>query len=94
MVNWNKQIGDRVEKGEALLTVESDKATLDVESFSSGYLRKILYAEQSSVKIGEVIALLADGLGELPSPHEGDGVRLLFGLGVEQRALNSGRSTR
>ena len=57
-----------MEKGEALLSVESDKATLDVESFSSGYLRKILYAEQSSVKIGEVIALLADSLEEPLAP--------------------------
>jgi pyruvate dehydrogenase E2 component (dihydrolipoamide acetyltransferase) len=60
IVRWNRKIGDRVEKGEALLSVESDKATLDVESFFSGYLRKIVRAEESVVKIGEVIALITD----------------------------------
>jgi pyruvate dehydrogenase E2 component (dihydrolipoamide acetyltransferase) len=60
IVSWNKNVGERVEKGEALLSVESDKATLDVESFSSGYLRKILCAAESTVKIGEVIAILTD----------------------------------
>jgi len=57
---WNKAVGDKVEKGEALLAVESDKALLDVESFVNGYLRKILHGEGSTVKIGETIALVTD----------------------------------
>ncbi len=48
----------RCKKGEILLEVESDKATLEVESFFSGYVRKILYPEDTEVKIGEVIALM------------------------------------
>ena len=64
IVHWNKNVGDKVEKGEALLSVESDKATLDVESFSSGYLRKVLCTEQSTVKIGQVIAIITDTLEE------------------------------
>ena len=58
IVDWVKQVGDKVQKGEILLEVESDKATLEVESFFSGYVRKILYAEDTEVKVGEVIALM------------------------------------
>lgn len=58
VVSWLKTIGDKVEKGEPLLEVESDKATLEVESFFSGYLRKIIHGQDAEVKVGEVIALM------------------------------------
>lgn len=58
IVAWVKQVGEKVQKGEILLEVESDKATLEVESFFSGYVRKILYPEDTEVKVGEVIAVM------------------------------------
>ena len=58
IVSWEKNIGDKVEKGEVLLEVESDKATLEVESFFSGYLRKIIHPVDAEVKVGETIALM------------------------------------
>ena len=58
IVAWVKQVGEKVEKGEVLLEVESDKATLEVESFFSGYVRKIFYTEDTEVNVGEVIALM------------------------------------
>jgi len=42
IIEWLKQEGDQVKRGEVLFTVESDKATLEVESPTKGYLRKIL----------------------------------------------------
>jgi len=42
ITEWLKQEGDPVQRGEVLFTVESDKATLEVESPTKGYLRKIL----------------------------------------------------
>ncbi|PIE33565.1 biotin attachment protein [candidate division KSB3 bacterium] len=58
IVSWAKNIGDKVEKGEVLLEVESDKATLEVESFFAGYLRKIIHQVDAEVKVGETIALM------------------------------------
>ena len=43
IVSWLKREGDAVEQGEPLFEVETDKATLEVEAFSSGILRKILH---------------------------------------------------
>ncbi len=58
--SWWKKPGDKVEKGEILLEIESDKAVLEAESFFSGYLRKIIYKEEEAVKFGEVIGLITD----------------------------------
>ena len=41
IVEWFKQEGDPVQRGEVLFTVESDKATLEVESPGKGFLRGI-----------------------------------------------------
>lgn len=64
IVSWLKNVGDTIEKGEPLLEVESDKATLEVESFFAGYLRKIIHEEDEEVKVGEVIALVTTTLNE------------------------------
>jgi len=60
VIRWWKKEGERVEKGETLLEVETDKAILEVESFFSGYLRKILVKEGEVAKVGQVIAIITD----------------------------------
>ena len=42
IVEWLKQPGDKVARGESVLVVESDKADMDVESFQDGYLAAVL----------------------------------------------------
>ena len=64
VVSWLKKEGEKVEKGEILLEVETDKATLDVESFFNGYLRKILVKEGETAKVGKTIAIMTDELNE------------------------------
>ena len=64
IIKWWKKAGEKVEKGETLLEVESDKAILEAESFFSGYLRKIIHQENETVNVGEVIALVTDTLDE------------------------------
>ena len=58
IVGWLKEAGDKVEEGEILFEVESDKATLEVESSFTGYLRMILHDEGDDVKVDEVIAVM------------------------------------
>jgi pyruvate dehydrogenase E2 component (dihydrolipoamide acetyltransferase) len=53
IVEWLKEEGEEVQRGEVLFTVESDKATLEVESPARGYLRQIL------VPAGEAVSVLA-----------------------------------
>ena len=58
IVRWAKAEGDSVEKGEILLEVETDKATIEVESTHGGTVRKILYPEGTTVPVHTVLAIL------------------------------------
>lgn len=57
---WHKKEGDRVEKGEVLFEVMTDKVTIEVESYNSGILKKILKAEGEEVPVTEVIAYIGE----------------------------------
>jgi pyruvate dehydrogenase E2 component (dihydrolipoamide acetyltransferase) len=65
IVSWTKSPGDRVEKGDTVLVVESDKADMDVESFAEGYLAIIMSEAGSSVPVGQTIALIAETTEEI-----------------------------
>jgi pyruvate dehydrogenase E2 component (dihydrolipoamide acetyltransferase) len=60
LLNWQKQIGDLVNKGDILAEAESDKAVMDIEAFDDGYLAGPLLPPGSDVPVGTVIAYLAD----------------------------------
>jgi pyruvate dehydrogenase E2 component (dihydrolipoamide acetyltransferase) len=59
IVAWEKMVGDYVEKGELLLVIESEKATIELESPYSGVLRRILVEEESEAQVGEPLAVIA-----------------------------------
>ncbi|MGD1852174.1 MAG: biotin/lipoyl-containing protein, partial [Cyanophyceae cyanobacterium] len=65
IVSWEKSPGDKVEKGETILVVESDKADMDVESFNEGFLAAIVSDAGTSVAVGETIALIAETEAEI-----------------------------
>jgi len=61
---WLKKEGDKVEKGDVLLEVTTDKATLEVESFAKGVLRKIIHKEGDVVPVLAVIGYIAGSMDE------------------------------
>lgn len=60
IVSWVKSEGEKLNKGESVVVVESDKADMDVESFYDGYLAAIIVDEGLSAAVGSTIALLAE----------------------------------
>ncbi len=60
IVEWLKKPGDKVERGESVLVVESDKADMDVESFQEGFLAAVLMPAGSSAPVGETIGLIVE----------------------------------
>ncbi|MCX7917156.1 MAG: 2-oxo acid dehydrogenase subunit E2 [bacterium] len=65
LVSWKKNEGDKVEKGEILFEVMSDKTNFEVESPYSGYLRKILFhPSDQPIPVTTVIAYMTDTLEE------------------------------
>ncbi len=69
-MQWLKQPGDAVAKGEPLLGIETDKAEMDVESFVDGYLRETLAKEGEAATALMPVAVVTDSADEeysLPS---------------------------
>ena len=60
LLQWLKKEGDRVQGGDVLASIETDKAEIELESFGAGVLRKILVAEGETVPVGRVIAIVAE----------------------------------
>jgi len=58
IIRWLKKPGDAVKRGEPLLEVETDKATMEVESYLEGYLKKIEAGDDTEVVAGDVIAYI------------------------------------
>jgi pyruvate dehydrogenase E2 component (dihydrolipoamide acetyltransferase) len=58
LVRWVKNEGENVNKGDVLAEIETDKATVEVESSASGVVRKLLVKEGSVVPIGDPIAIV------------------------------------
>jgi len=58
IVEWLKQEGDPVQRGDVLFTVESDKATLEVEAPGRGFLRKILVPAGETCPVLTVVGLM------------------------------------
>ena len=65
IVEWLKQPGDRVERGESVLVVESDKADMDVESFEAGFLGAVLLPAGGTAPVGETIGLVVQTQAEV-----------------------------
>lgn len=60
LVGWQKQPGQRVEKGETIADVETDKGVIAVESFHSGILDHYVASVGARVPVGTVLAILRD----------------------------------
>ena len=60
ILRWLKKEGDTVETGQALAEVETDKATVEMEAYTNGTIRKLIATEGQFVKIGELIAIIGD----------------------------------
>lgn len=57
---WYKDEGDAVKVGEALCTVETEKASVDIEAPCSGFLRRIVAPRDAQISIGDCLAIIAD----------------------------------
>lgn len=65
IVEWLKKPGDRVERGESVLVVESDKADMDVEAFQEGFLAAVLMPAGGTAPVGETIGLIVETEAEI-----------------------------
>lgn len=64
VVEWKAKEGDRVEKGDVILLIETDKASCDLEAEASGFLH-ILVEEGGKAMVGKVVGFTAETKEEL-----------------------------
>lgn len=70
ILKWLKKVGDRIEVGDIIAEVETDKADMEMEALDDGFLTEIRAQEGESVPVGGVIALLGEEaeVGVAPTP--------------------------
>jgi len=67
LLEWLKNDGDKVKSGQVIGSIQTDKATLELEAPASGYLRGILLAAGGTVPVGKAIALILKEGETVPS---------------------------
>jgi pyruvate dehydrogenase E2 component (dihydrolipoamide acetyltransferase) len=72
IVKWHKKEGEFVDKEELLVTVETEKTTLDIVSPLSGFLKKINFQAGESAAVSQVIGYLADSTNDSLGEPESD----------------------
>ena len=71
--SWLKNVGDQVKEGEILAEIETDKATMEFESFYDGVLSHIAVNEGETVKVDELIAIISENEIDVPKALESYG---------------------
>src|SRR4051812_44098126 len=69
VAKWLKQPGDRVERDEPVVELETDKVTLEVPAPQAGVIGAIQAKEGSNVPVGAVLGTIADGAVGVTAPH-------------------------
>ena len=70
VASWLKQVGDQVQEGDILAEIETDKATMEFESFHEGTLLHIGVQEGETTKVDELLAIIG---------NEGEDISALLG---------------
>src|SRR3712207_1483250 len=55
---WHKKVGDPVKKGEVLADIETDKATMELESYKEGKLLYVGAGEGDKIAVNELLAII------------------------------------
>ena len=67
IVEWLKKEGDKVDKGDILFTVETDKSVMEVESFEAGTLIKIVVPPKVNVPVQSTVGFLGNPGEPIPT---------------------------
>ena len=69
---WLKKVGDKIEEGDILAEIETDKATMEFESFNEGTLLYIGVQEGETTKVDELLAIIGDAGEDISGLIGGD----------------------
>src|SRR4051812_8740300 len=73
LAKWHKKVGDKVKSGDVLAEIETDKATMDFESYQDGTLLYIGIEEGTAAPVDAVIAVIGKDGEDYKAALESDG---------------------
>lgn len=74
IVSWEKEVGDKLERGDIVATVETDKAIMDVEVFREGFLSGPMLTVDSTVEVGGAMAYIVASADQVKQESTADAV--------------------
>jgi pyruvate dehydrogenase E2 component (dihydrolipoamide acetyltransferase) len=74
ILSWKVKEGDRIEVGQVIMEIETDKATMEVEAVDAGRLARIVHREGDIVEVKQPVAFLADSDADVASFLAGEGL--------------------
>lgn len=75
VAKWHKKVGDKVKSGEVLAEIETDKATMEFESFQNGTLLHIGVGEGKGAPVDSILAILGKEGEDISALLAGDAVK-------------------
>ena len=72
IIEWNKKVGDKVQKDETILEISTDKVDTEVPSPASGIIVKINAKPNDIVDVGSVIGVIGDSMEDVQSTNTND----------------------
>ncbi|MEH0007164.1 MAG: dihydrolipoamide acetyltransferase family protein [Flavobacteriales bacterium] len=89
VTQWHKRVGDRVEEGDILAEIETDKAVQEFESFYTGTLRYVGVKEGERASVDAVLAVIGDADEDIKGliAQGEDGGSAIGKAGVEEKAV-------
>lgn len=94
---WHKQVGDTVKKGDLLAEIETDKATMELESYQEGVLLHIGTASGGKLQVNDLLAILGkagEDISALIAQHSGAVPPTKVPLGAEASAKEPEAATK
>src|SRR5207245_1909631 len=92
IIKWLKKEGERVQSGDILAEVETDKADVEMEAFGSGVLRKILVAAGNKAPVGSLIGVIAEENDDIGAVIAQAGSGAPAGAASEARAASDAKA--
>ena len=72
--SWNKKVGDSIEPGDVLASIETDKAVVDFEMQEEGFVAKLLFDEGAKdVPLGTAVAIIVENESDIAAFANYDG---------------------
>ena len=68
VAKWLKKVGDSIAVDDALVELETDKVTLEVNAKAAGVLKEITAQSGATVEVGAVLGMIGEGTGTAPAP--------------------------